>query len=210
MVHTGGMAARSDRFLGAQAWPGWRGAPETAQLQYGGADLVQVGAVMLPRTFELRVYQPNPKDAEDYLFDVVLMYAVAEGDGAVLRMVWSNTHDVPAALDELRQSRPLSEWLRIAILDLAAGAAESSGSDVSEAIRVAATVPVTRRRDRVTDDLLREVADVYRKAWAAGDPPTQAVASHFYKSHSTAARWVGLARKAGYLGPADGSRGGEL
>jgi hypothetical protein len=198
------------RNLGAQAWAGWRVAPEVAAIQYGGTDLVKVGSVALPRTFELRVFEPNPKVAGDYLFDAVLGYAVTEGDGAVLRTVWSNTHDVPTALDELRRERPLAEWLRIAIGTLVADAAEDAGSDVPAAIRAATTVPVTRRRDRVTDALLRAVADVYREAWTNGEPPTKAVATHFYKSHSTAARWVHLAREAGHLGPADGSRGGEV
>ncbi len=67
-----------------------------------------------------------------------------------------------------------------------------------------------RRRDRVTPEVLRAAADVYRQAWADGGNPTEAVARHFHKSHSTAARWVGQARKLGILGPADGSRGGEI
>ena len=74
----------------------------------------------------------------------------------------------------------------------------------------AASALITRRRNRVTDSLLVEVAEVYRKAWQAGDGPTRAVAEHFHTSHSSAARWVGLARKAGHLGAADGSRGGEV
>lgn len=49
------------------------------------------------------------------------------------------------------------------------------------------------RRRQVTPELLQEVADVYN-ADASG-APTKAVAEHFWKSHSTAARWVGLARK---------------
>jgi len=73
----------------------------------------------------------------------------------------------------------------------------------------AGTIPVTRRRDRITDAVLRETAEVYRAAWAAGKNPTVAVSKHFHKAHSTAARYVGLAREAKYLGPPDGSKGGE-
>ena len=50
---------------------------------------------------------------------------------------------------------------------------------------------------------------MYRSAWNDGEPPTKAVQAHFHVSHSTAARWVGFARKAGHLGATDGSRGGE-
>lgn len=69
--------------------------------------------------------------------------------------------------------------------------------------------PVSSGRRRMSDALAKEIAEVYRSAWAAGQNPTQAVARHFDKPASTAGRWVGEARKRGHLGPADGSRGGE-
>lgn len=56
-----------------------------------------------------------------------------------------------------------------------------------------------RRRNRITDEHLAEVTQVYGDADAQGRPPTQAVADHFQTSHSTAARWVGLARRAGKI-----------
>lgn len=67
----------------------------------------------------------------------------------------------------------------------------------------------TRRRRRVTRDLLTQVAAMYRKAHEDGKPPTQAVAEAFEVSHSTAGRWVVEARKAGVLGPAAGPKAGE-
>src|SRR5262245_30244819 len=66
-----------------------------------------------------------------------------------------------------------------------------------------------QRRRRLTRDLLKQVADTYRKAYEAGQPPTQAVAAEFQVSHSTAGRWVVEARKAGTLGPATGTKPGE-
>jgi hypothetical protein len=57
------------------------------------------------------------------------------------------------------------------------------------------------KRYRVTDAHLADVADVYAKARENGQGPTRAVADHFDVSHSTAARWVGLVRKAGLLPP---------
>jgi len=52
---------------------------------------------------------------------------------------------------------------------------------------------------RVTDALLKQVADVYRENNEAGAFPTLAVAREFNVSRSTSARWVGLARSAGKL-----------
>lgn len=80
-------------------------------------------------------------------------------------------------------------------------------ASVHDAVR---TVGPPRRRRTVTPALLQEVADVYRAAHAAGNPPTVAVAEHFSTSHRNAARWVGEARKVGILGPAHGTKPGEV
>lgn len=65
------------------------------------------------------------------------------------------------------------------------------------------------RRNSVTKQHLHEVATVYREAVEAGKPPTKEVAERFAASHSTAARWVGMARTEGYLGAAKRGRSGE-
>jgi hypothetical protein len=67
-----------------------------------------------------------------------------------------------------------------------------------------------QQRRRMTRRHLRQVSEVYRAALAEGEAPTIAVREHFRVSHSTAARWVGEARRAGELGPALGSRAGEV
>ncbi|MET9413266.1 hypothetical protein ABZY03_03540 [Streptomyces klenkii] len=63
-------------------------------------------------------------------------------------------------------------------------------------------------RRSLTSDHLAAVAEVYSTAHEQGRPPTMAVAEHFEVSHSTAAKWVGTARKQGLLGQVrKGSRG---
>jgi len=64
-----------------------------------------------------------------------------------------------------------------------------------------------QRRARITPKHLEAVASVYRSANEEGLPPTQAVAQHFKTSHSTAARWVGMARKRGLLPPTEPGKG---
>lgn len=78
-----------------------------------------------------------------------------------------------------------------------------------ETVAMVREAPRPQRRRRMTRALLREVAEVYRKAHADGEAPTQAVAKHFTIAYSTAARWVGESRKAGELGPATGPTPGE-
>lgn len=65
------------------------------------------------------------------------------------------------------------------------------------------------RRRLITKEHLQNVAETYRLALQRGLAPTKHVAETFTVSHSTAARWVHLARKAGALGPATGKRPGE-
>jgi hypothetical protein len=63
-------------------------------------------------------------------------------------------------------------------------------------------VPVPRRPGRptvYTDDVLIEVAEIYRAAQLTGRAPTKAVAEAKQMSHSTAAKVVAKARKAGHL-----------
>lgn len=70
--------------------------------------------------------------------------------------------------------------------------------------------PSTAGRPKVTRELLVEVADVYRRAHRTGAAPTQAVADHFDRPRSTAAKWVQRAREERMLGPAEQRRPGEL
>jgi hypothetical protein len=60
------------------------------------------------------------------------------------------------------------------------------------------------RRRSMTDDLLREVAEVHRAAEQAGAPSiVRAVADRFTISYSSAERWVRQARSRGFLPPAE-------
>lgn len=70
----------------------------------------------------------------------------------------------------------------------------------------------TSRRPRgnqpPSDDELRRVAEIYRANLGHGSP-AKAVAIHMPLSRSTAGRWIGAARKRGFLGPAVDRQPGE-
>lgn len=203
--------------LGIHTLPGWSFQPRTSRAEPVGH--AQVHQIMVPSMFETFVFTPHAQGPEHSDVQIYLMYAVSKGE-IKLRLVYSPTHEVDEAIAWLRSDRPLTEWLRIALMDMAAssataaiprvnGAGERVGATATEVVRVAQLAiqeahgtPLRRRRDRVTDELLREVAEVYQAAQAKGQPPTMTVAEQFYKSHSSAARWVSRARKAGHLPPA--------
>lgn len=70
--------------------------------------------------------------------------------------------------------------------------------DVVKAMRNAGkAAAATRGRRKMTDDLLREVAEVYLADTSGA--PTQAVADHFYTGHRNATRYVAKARERGFI-----------
>lgn len=71
-------------------------------------------------------------------------------------------------------------------------------TDIDAAV---ANLEVGERRWRMTDEHLREVASVYRDAFAKGDPTARAIAERWGTTEQNARRWVLRARKEGLLPP---------
>jgi hypothetical protein len=70
---------------------------------------------------------------------------------------------------------------------------------------VRSTPPLSDLRVQAgTDRVLQWVAHLYRFAMAISLNPAQQVEIALDLSHSTASRWVRLARQKGYLGPSEG------
>jgi hypothetical protein len=87
-------------------------------------------------------------------------------------------------------------------------AAEAGAFDLSrQQLQVDLTL---KRRAPLDDDFLREVADEYRQAQAAGVPTGQSIRARWPTSEANARRWVARARERGFLGKAPAERrGGE-
>ena len=66
------------------------------------------------------------------------------------------------------------------------------------------TLPEGLREEGPTDRVLQWVAHLYLHAMAVAMNPAKAVEDRLGLSHSTAARWIRLARQKGYLGPSEG------
>jgi hypothetical protein len=100
---------------------------------------------------------------------------------------------------------PIDRWQSMIVTDVA-GAAELAGRPVTPG-----------RRTTITDDLLREVAAMYRDAVAAGFAPRPYIAGLMHRSTSTVAAWVQHARSRfdpltgrPFLGPARSRQAGEI
>jgi hypothetical protein len=66
------------------------------------------------------------------------------------------------------------------------------------------TPPAGLREEGPTDRVLQWVAHLYRCAMVVATNPALEVEKTLGLSHSTASRWVRLARQKGYLGPSEG------
>ncbi len=91
-----------------------------------------------------------------------------------------------------RRPEGAMEWLDKLQTHAAEGYAQARG-----------TPSPKRKRVKLTDDFLKDVARIYLTAESIDEPPTREVANHFKAPHSTAAKWVATARRRRFLPPAD-------
>lgn len=85
--------------------------------------------------------------------------------------------------------------------------------DYGVSAKILPAEPPSRRGGRapITDDLLRELAEVYLTETAEGMPPhaLARVADHFDRPQETIRTWIARARKDGWLGPGMKGRAGS-
>jgi hypothetical protein len=115
---------------------------------------------------------------------------------------------------DLRVASRVEDWTRGAAALVAEPMVERSGGAVattpsrSASDAKAALAAIARsRRNKITDQFLRRVAEVYRAH--VEDAPTAAVAEQFNVSHRTAGDYLRQARERGHLGAAIKGKAGE-
>ena len=131
------------------------------------------------------------------------MFAVRDGDvwcsGMSLDAKPAGREVTPADVEIV--ARGLKDWTQIAGLAALRGDQGQRPPDEAHgpAQDAADRAPQGRRprKRKVTEDMLGEIARVYRDHFDEG--PWQAIQDRFSVSESTAGRYVLLARKAGYL-----------
>lgn len=188
-----GMRGKS---VGRGPEPGVTFAAQWDMLAHGWADIGH--GVMLPERFTARFTV-----ADDHTVEM----DIATNDGApVCDAIRVQRHPARPSLTghELRRL-PLADWVAFACSMVGVGnqgeVRTTSAEWQSEAYRadLEGVVRRSRRRNTVTDDFLRDVARVYRAN--ADAAPIEAIREAWPSAHSTAARWVKLARDRGFLPP---------
>lgn len=173
---------------------------------------VQAGYVTLPCEYFM-VIQTSDMVAEDVPTAVTVTFRATE-EGAHVAMISGVGSNWFSYFDEVVATFPSSEWgkcaeglivnfLRLPEARAAAGEAIRAlpRRDLDNATTDRPLDAGIQRRRKLTPEHLKEVAQIYSTAQAHDEPPTRSVQHHFGVSHSTAAKWVGAARRATLLPP---------
>ena len=199
-----------------------------ASVHYTPGDFTRVKDRVVPRAFDLRM------EHEDARPSVVLGFEIRDGVPQCRRAELLSTDDGREVLSSDLRGIKLEDLLEstmaaVAMVSTTSGLAGWEDAPLpdpaarpdlfSAAIRPATggddrtqtlmTVRAVRReaRRKVTDEVLQDVARVYREN--VGNNPTMAVAEFTGRAHRTAALYVKKAREAGYLGLAIKGKAGE-
>jgi hypothetical protein len=173
-------------------------------------NLKQVGYVLLPELFHLIIAPDDPAGEDGPA--VIVTYCV--DDGKVFTSGISGSADVAELITRIGEVFPIDQWKSYAVslmLKFLTSEEERAktppmptrpplrASELHQSKNQGAGTRHVGKRHRITDGHLEEVSKVYRAADLVGKPPTRAVAEHFGVAHSTAAKWVGTARRNGKL-----------
>ncbi len=171
--------------------------------QMGTGGFGKIGAhTVLPKVFTARLEFPDDHTVE---LDIALREVDVNGTKDTRPIceairVDRNPARPPLSGNELRRM-PINDWVDFACSQAALrhggpGLIRPLRTDEEESEAVD-DIQSTRRRRRITDALLRDVASVYLEAGSK----TDAVRDKFFVSQAQAFRYVRLARGRGFLAP---------
>lgn len=174
---------------------------------------IQIDWVTVPDDFFVAIQTPDMLSASEPAA-IIMSFRASKRDDVTLARITGVGAQWEKHLGEVVQGFPPAGWAKHAkalIVDflLHPEQRDAVSAPISELPRRQLDLGETaysadvggQRRRKITPEHLQEVAKIYTAAQASDDPPTQTVKVHFAVSHSTAAKWVGAARKAGYLPP---------
>jgi hypothetical protein len=165
-----------------------------------------IGGIVVPSPYQVTV-TGRPRLPYDLVIDVV----VEDGELACERLELHRKPNGTAITMAKVRKIPLGRLLRNTVPILKASPSKQEpgvlevepveeGQDLSEAYRPR---PPRKQRGLIDSETLRQVAQTYQAAQAAGESgrPIQAVMSKLHVSRATAYRHLKLAKERGYLQP---------
>lgn len=194
---------------------GWRALAIPSDWDLDEAELrirpVTIDYVTYPDDFFMIIQTPEMM-AKEEMTAVFVNFKASETEGVKLVKVHGTGDWVPH-LGEVVQKFPPAEWTKraqavvVQFLQLPEIRRELAASGFprpeGESPAGQSIEPGVQRRRKITRAHLEEVAKVYNEAMENDEPPTRAVQQHFAVSHSTAAKWVGAARRNKLLPPVE-------
>lgn len=170
--------------------------------------LVQVGFVLLPEHFAWSLELPD-KDAPEGDTRGLIITFHATPEGLEIMLIHGVNVDLEHWLKRVTDKVPMSDWKSLATEEMVQWLASDyvrsrvpqlANADERAAVNLTKDPDSPKRtRHRITEQHLKEVTRIYTEATEQGEAPTRAVAEHFDVAHSTAAKWVGTARRNGLL-----------
>lgn len=168
------------------------------ELPGSSSDLVEIGpGVTINRTMAATATWNGKGDPEELPYDIDIEVELEEGRFNCVDLRCSRRRGGPPVTTELMRKLPVVGLTRMVAHEYVVHREKSSKGTTKispynwNAAAAAAEGP--------TDKTLQAVAVAYKFAYACWWPPTQYVATQFELPRSTAAKWVTMARQAGYL-----------
>lgn len=186
----------------------WPKQTEMAPVDLARMKLVQVGFVLLPEYFAWALELPEMGATDEEPRGLIVSFK-ANPDGLEIMLIHGANVDLEYWLAHVVERLPMEHWKPLATAEMVRWLAQDevrqhvpqlAGSDERPKVLLAKERPAEKRkRFKITEQHLSEVARVYTEAVERGEPPTMEVAEMFEVAHSTAAKWVGAARRQGLL-----------
>jgi len=166
---------------------------------YDDITLMQVGERAIPGEILVEVRGGTNES------DLEMKIEVRQGIPVYTELTLRARPDGPEIRDKDLESLYLGEWLEEIVAGCSWTLPTESGrtlifakeADLREALSNVRRVRSTRKRNRISQERLQKVAEVYREH--VSERPTEAVSRVFGVSHRTAARYVQQARESGHL-----------
>ncbi|MFG3110567.1 hypothetical protein [Streptomyces tendae] len=189
----------------------------SVRLQLANMTLMRVGYVLAPEHFSMGIEMPELGSTPDDPRGLIVSFKTRDSGvdwekegGVEVTMLLGASSDLQEVLPYALKAWPMDCWKRYALEAIVRWLAREDvrgqmpgmqALDMQTQDEPAAADVKPRKRFKITISHLREVARIYREAAEEGRPPTREVAELFQVAHSTAAKWVGQARREGVLSP---------